>query len=308
MRDTRFVDHIDLTGLDFQTWLDRLSDLDSDDLFVDYLGPNHAAVLLEQGDTLVVTFEKYADIANAAHQARPMAWHIAQTHGWSALTVICDSFDYFRTPHVYHYFDRLVDDGILDGYARVVVLGIGDTSHAAAVFSVVAPCAEVVLFGPIATLDRDTTPWDTGHAAARRLDFSSRYAYGPTLVETAAQVYVFFDRTQPIETMHAGLFEGENIHHIGLRLYGTPWHGLVDVTSLGDILLAMTAPRPVQTMRQVLRQRRRKPHYLRTLLFITQGKDRPDLIRRVCTHTLSIFENAPRFVQALAQLSDPGGK
>ena len=45
MRDHGVFEPDDLLGLDFQTWLAQIDDAVSDDVFVDYLGPKHAAVL-----------------------------------------------------------------------------------------------------------------------------------------------------------------------------------------------------------------------------------------------------------------------
>ena len=47
MRDHGVFEPGDLSGLDFQTWLAKIDVAASDDVFVDYLGPEHAAVLLE---------------------------------------------------------------------------------------------------------------------------------------------------------------------------------------------------------------------------------------------------------------------
>ncbi len=161
MRDLAFGDQLDLADLGFSDWLDRLAQVDSDDVFVEFLGKNHGAILQDHGASLIVTFEKYAEIAQR-EKVIPFGWDIAGQIGWSILTIVCDTFDWFRSPHVYAYFDRLVDEGTLDQYDRVIFLGVDETSHAAAVYSVVATVAEVVLIGPIATkLTTDVANWDT---------------------------------------------------------------------------------------------------------------------------------------------------
>ena len=99
----------------------------------------------------------------------------------------------------------MVDEGTLDQYDRVIFLGVDETSHVAAVYSVVATVAEVVLIGPIATQARDIANWDQRYPAARRLDFATRYAYGPDLVETAKKVTVIYNQNNPTEAMHATL-------------------------------------------------------------------------------------------------------
>ena len=49
MRDLTYADQLDLSNLTMSEWLDALNDLDSDDIFVEYLGKNHGAVLQETG-------------------------------------------------------------------------------------------------------------------------------------------------------------------------------------------------------------------------------------------------------------------
>jgi hypothetical protein len=57
MRDLAFGDQLDLADLGFSDWLDRLAQVDSGDVFVEFLGKNHGAILQDHGASLIVTFE-----------------------------------------------------------------------------------------------------------------------------------------------------------------------------------------------------------------------------------------------------------
>lgn len=121
MRDHGVFEPGDLSGLDFQTWLAQIDDAASDDVFVDFLGPKHAAVLLEQSKSLLVTFDHHSEFS--AQSGTPVGWALAQRHGWSHLCIISETQDWFRDPHVIHHFDRLIDDGFLDQFDKVVFYG-----------------------------------------------------------------------------------------------------------------------------------------------------------------------------------------
>ena len=72
MRDLAYADQLDLSNLTMSEWLDALNDLDSDDIFVEFLGNNHGAVLQENGPVLIVTFETYSDFAKRESLAHPL--------------------------------------------------------------------------------------------------------------------------------------------------------------------------------------------------------------------------------------------
>ena len=302
MRDLAFGDQLDLADLGFSDWLDRLAQVDSDDVFVEFLGKNHGAILQDHGTSLIVTFEKYAEIAQRQKKGHPLSWDIAGQIGWSSLTIVCDTFDWFRSPHVYAYFDRLVDEGTLDQYDRVIFLGVDETSHAAAVYSVVATVAEVVLIGPIATQARDIANWDQRYPAARRLDFATRYAYGPDLVETAKKVTVIYNQSNPTEAMHATLYKSVSTEHVGMRLLSMPWRSLTSAQFLSAALNLLAEDDAKVQLCKLMRARRENPDYLRSLLRMTIARNRPDLTRKVCTYTLRKFPNAPHFKKALEDL------
>ena len=302
MRDLAFGDQLDLADLGFSDWLDRLAQVDSDDVFVEFLGKNHGAILQDHGASLIVTFEKYAEIAQRQKKGHPLSWDIAGQIGWSSLTIVCDTFDWFRSPHVYAYFDRLVDEGTLDQYDRVIFLGVDETSHAAAVYSVVATVAEVVLIGPIATQARDIANWDQRYPAAWRLDFATRYAYGPELVETAKKVTVIYNQNNPTEAMHATLYKSVSTEHVGMRLLSMPWRSLTSAQFLSAALNLLAEDDAKVQLCKLMRARRENPDYLRSVLRMTIARNRPDLTRKVCTHTLRKFPNAPHFKKALDDL------
>ncbi len=300
MRDLDYVDQLDLSGLTFSDWLDVLAETENDDVLVDFLGTNHAAVLNDAGSTLLVTFEQFSKLDQTT--GHPRSWDIAHQFGWSTLTLLCDRFEWFRAPHVYAYFDRLVDEGTLDHYKRVIFLGIDETSHAAAVFSVIAPLCDVILFGPVATKSTHLASWDLRAPDARRLDFTTRFSFGPTLTDTANRVILIYDKSNPNEAMHAALFNGPNATHISLPLYQHAWDAVLNFDLMSESLRALDGASPNQALFSMLRQRRNNPDYLRALLNRSVTRRQPLLTQKLCEYTLSKFKDAPRFLSALKQL------
>ena len=110
----------------------KLSDLDRDEWFAamgklgrkygmyEKLGDKHAALLVDEGETLVVTFETVEDIRDENPGSEPLGFDLIRATGWSLLSVMSDGDTWSRDPKVYEFFDALTDDGFFDGFDRSV--------------------------------------------------------------------------------------------------------------------------------------------------------------------------------------------
>lgn len=300
MRDHGVFEPGDLSGLDFQTWLAQIDDAARDDVFVDFLGPKHAAVLLEQSKSLLVTFEHHFEFS--AQSGTPVGWALAQRHGWSHLCIISETQDWFRDPHVIHHFDRLIDDGFLDQFDKVVFYGHSAGGYAAASFSVSYPMATVIAVNPQASLNPSIAGWDNRFKSARRQDFTTRFGFAPKMCESARNVFILYDRYTAEDAMHAALFQGANVTHLP---------SLVRVVPLTEFFLgerfvasvdALLSDHPTLEFYKLQRSRREALRHLRFLLGEAQARPGPLLTKFVCHHTLRLHPTAPKFIAALNQI------
>lgn len=285
-------------------WLEKLRDIGEKDGYFSSLGQDHASIFVERShDVLFVAFETLFGIRSVSDTGLPVAFDVCNRRGWSHLSLITQKQTWFRNKRVWNYFDRLVDYGFFEDFDRVIFYGAGMCGYAAAAFSVVAPGAQVILVSPQATLDRPKTEWDTRFPNARRLDFGTRYAHAPDMLEAAQQAYVIYDPSETEDAMHASLFDAPNIHHHRYRR-GSAGAIETDLRALGLVsALSEKAANGTLTpakLADILRLRKRHVPYLRALLARVLDEDRPALTATLCRAVLK-DRPIPRFKKHLAE-------
>ncbi len=287
-------------ALPLDDWLDRVEDIALEFGDFEPLGPSHSAALIDDGPNLLVTFESIPDIREQATTDVPLGWILCQRRSWSQLCLMSHDHDWFRHRAVYEYFDRLVDDGFFDRYDRVVFYGKGACGYAAAAFSVAAPGSTLILVNPQATQDPLLAYWDTRFPKARRMDFTSRYAYAPHMAEGADEVFLFYDPEETLDAMHASLFASDNITRIRCRRMGDDIEPFLRRMNLLDglILMAMRGRLTAPVIHKAMRARRSYLPYLRRLLGAVDALDRPYLTGLMCRSVVTRI-NAPRFKRRL---------
>ena len=144
----------DLSGLKPAQWKARMAALAEEHGMYQPLGDKHFATFIDQGNTLLVTFETVQGIHNLSDQAQPLGFDLVKNLGWSHMCVISDGDTWFREGRIYGFFDQLIDDGFFDEFDKVIFYGAGPCGYAAAAYSVASPGATVVAVQPQATLDR----------------------------------------------------------------------------------------------------------------------------------------------------------
>lgn len=285
-----------------EAWLEALRTLgDEHGSFAD-LGPDHAAVFIEQSHkVLFVSFETVFGIRSGSETGLPLAFDVCESRGWSHLTVIAQRQNWFRDQHIIGFFDRLIDYGFSDQFEKIIFYGAGMCGYAAAAYSVSAPGSQVILISPQATLDRKLTAWDDRFPSSRRLDFGERYSYAPELLDAAESALIIHDPEEIEDAMHASLFRGDHIVHQRYRRgsAGAIESDLRSLSLITQIAEAAASGEMTQTkVASLLRSRRRHVPYLRALLSRVLAEDRPELTAMLCRAVLK-EQSLPRFQHQL---------
>ncbi len=297
----------DLSNLDRADWLAQLEQLSEDHGSFHELGPNHVASFVEDGRTLIVTFETATAIRKTNPREEPRGWSFVRDSGWSALTIVALSDTWFRDPAVYVYFDRLIDDGFFDEFEEVLFYGIGQGGYAAAAYSVSAPGARVLALQPQATLDPRLTSWDTRFKAQRRLSFTDRFGFAPDMIEAANHAVIIHDPTNHLDAMHAALFHRDNTLSLRApRLSARIDRDFDQLHVMEDLIEAtMYGALTPLVWSRLWRRRQRHLPYLRSTLLQLEKAGRHELAARLCRQVLT-FSNRPMFQRKLDEWQEAG--
>lgn len=293
----------DFSKLSRSEWLGALRRIGQERGFAEPLGKSHAGVFVEDGDTLLVTFETMSSIEVLSETRTPQGWEMVKSHGWSCLSILSHGDTWFRDPRVYGFFDQLLDDGFFDEFERVIFYGAGSCGYAAAAYSVAAPGARVLLLQPQATLDPRVTEWDDRFTEQRRRDFTSRYGFAPDMIDAAHHACVIYDPQERLDAMHSALFERRNVSRFRAPYMGPSIQSDFQVLDLVPALLAAVAEDRLdtRTFAQLMRARRNHAPYLRKLLMRLDQDGRSGLARLLCQNVVARMK-APRFRRRLAEL------
>ncbi len=259
---------------------DRLARLDAmgeEAGYFEPLGPRHWALFVDDGPNLLVSFVGLDQVAIDGADAMPACHCVARAAGWSHLCVIAEGETWYRDPRVYRYFDRLIDDGFFEDFDRVTFTGAGMGGHAACAFSVAAPGSTVLAIAPPATLDPGLAGWDRRHMAARRLDWTSRFGYGPDMIDGAARVFILCDPEVDEDAMHAALYRKPFVTRLNARHIGpAPERALADMGILQPLIRgACDGTLTPAGWARLWRARRQHPGWLRNVVLkLVEGPSR----------------------------------
>ena len=229
---------------------------------------------------------------------------VAAQRNWSSLTVLTTSNTWWRSPNVFEYFDKLVDDDFFDDFDRVVFCGAGMGGYAAAAFSVAAPGASVLLVAPQATLDPSIAGWDERFRDYRRIGFSDRFGYAPDMIDAAASCHVLFDPRYYPDAMHAALFHGPATSLVPMRHFGQRTAEFADEMGITEaaLLAAGDGALDMAFLYDILRLRRDHEGWLRNLLRATLRGYSAQRTEVLCKSVLSRMQS-PHFSEALKQVN-----
>lgn len=249
-------------------WLQNLADLGEQSGYFEPLGARHWALFCDEGPNLLVTFETLESMQRRQPGEMPDPHRVAEGAGWSHLCLIADGPTWYRDRRVWGFFDRLIDDGFFEDFDRVTFYGAGMGGHAACAYAVAAPGATVLAIRPVATLDPAIAGWDKRHLSARRLDFRSRFGYGPDMIEGAAQVFVLHDPEVDEDAMHAALYRKPFVTGLQCRHLGAASDlALADMGLLQPLIAAVIEGRMTPRLwARMWRARRDYPNWLRNVV------------------------------------------
>ncbi|MEP2716994.1 phosphoadenosine phosphosulfate reductase [Pseudophaeobacter sp.] len=293
----------DLSGLKPAQWQTRLAAITEELGMFQPLGPKHCATFLDQGNTLLVTFETVQGIHNLSKLAQPLGFEMVKSEGWSHLGLLSSGDTWFRNDRVFGFFDQLIDDGFFDEFDNVIFYGAGPCGYAASAFSVAAPGATVVAIQPQATLDPRMTEWDDRFVEMRRTSFTDRYGYAPDMLDAAKQAFVFYDPYERLDAMHAALFSRNNVSRLRVPNLGAAVQTrMIEMNILSKILKqAANGTLTDAEFAQMFRARRHDSSYLWALMARLDQLDRPFLQVLLCRYVLA-QGRAPRFRRRLQNL------
>ncbi len=290
---------------DRDSWLALIDQIGEEEGFFQTIGPRHWAMFVDDSPTLIVSFETVAQ-ARARQGQMPLVHHIAAAKGWSHLCLISDGQTWFRDPAVYAYFDRLVDDAFFEDFDRVLFYGAGPSAYAATAFCVAAPGAQVLALNPVASLNPAQTGWDDRYRADRKLDFTSRYGYGPDMVDGCGALTLIFDPASKPDAMHAALFDATFTTALRARFAGAEVETvLARLGILDDVIIQATEARLTRSSFAALwRKRRDDAAYLKYLLIEVEAKGHTARAIMLCRNVAQRLK-LNRFRKRLSELSQP---
>ncbi len=283
-------------------WLDRLDEIGTERGYFSTLGKKHSAVFGDAGSrVLLVAFESLAQIRAGSPDGLPLGFEVAEPRGWSHLTLIARRETWFRSRHVWRFFDRQIDSGFFEEFDRVIFYGAGMSGYAAAAFSVACPGASVIAIAPQATLSPSRARWDERFTEHRACDFTTRYGYAPDMLDAADTAYIVYDPAEREDAMHAALFGAPHVHHVlyrrggagaidaDLRAMGVLERVFEDAASDGLVPISFHA---------ALRRRREHTPWLRAAMARVMAAERPYLTGLFARAAMR-RQPVPRFAKVL---------
>ena len=260
------------------------------------LGKEHTAIYVEAGKTLIVTFENLDHVMERNEDRRPWGFDFINSQGWSILGMMAHGWTWYRDADVIAFFDELARDRFFEQFDQVVFYGASMGAYAAAAFSAACPGATVIAISPQATLERDIASWETRYHKAWIRDFSGHYGYAPASVTKARKMYLMFDPREPLDAMHAALFQGDNITKLKCRFQGHRIaSGLIQMKLLKPIITSCVDGTLTPTeFYRMIRARHELRRYQRDLLSKIDEKRHPGLVVILAEYVLA-RGNGPMF-------------
>ncbi|WP_238367332.1 phosphoadenosine phosphosulfate reductase [Mesobacterium pallidum] len=303
MQDSQKTEASPLVGLSKTDWLRSVGEIADAQGYLQPLGPRHNAVFIEDGETMLVTFETIQGIQALSEDAQPLGWTLVRRLGWSHICILSDGDTWYRDAQVYAYFDLLTDEGFFDEFDQVIFYGAGPGGYAAAAYSVAAPGATVIAVQPQATLDPRVTEWDDRFIEMRRTDFTDRYGYAPDMLDAAMQAHVLYDPREDLDAMHAALFTRPNVRKHRMPGMGDALQSELMEMQILNKVIARAADGKLDTLdfAKLYRARRNHGPYLRRLLNATDAAERLELSRMICANVVARV-HAPKFKRRLRQI------
>ena len=192
-------------------WLDELRPGGEGSGFLEK-GLRHSLMLIRRPSTrLLVTFDNLSNVGDAEVMREPWAFRFAQDNGLSHLGVMAHVGDWYRDAGLIARVTRLRDEGVFDGYDRVVFAGVSMGGYGALAFGSLVPGAHVIAINPQTTLDPDLVPWETRYETGRRQDWTLPLSDVAALTHRLGRVNLFYDPYHALDQRHVDRLDGDNL-------------------------------------------------------------------------------------------------
>lgn len=289
-------------------WIQAMTALGDEHGYFAHLGDKHMALFLDAGPKLIVTFEDAEEVRDTYPDAAPLGFRYVREDGWSHLAIMSVGPSWFREESIYRHFDRLTDDGFFDEFEEVLFVGDYSGGYAAAAYSVAAPGARVFMTRPQATLDPRKAAFDRRHLDQRRVDFTSRYGYGPEMIDAAQKAYVVFDPTQRLDAIHAALFTRDNVIDLRAFGFGANIASTLRIMQIAPDLIrgAMDGSLEAKDFHALNRARRDQVSYRRNVVKLAAKHGHPRLAATLCATQLRDKGFDPFYAKQLKELERAG--
>jgi hypothetical protein len=224
------------------SWLERMHQIGADHGLCDRIGARHLGLFVEEGETLLVAFDRADRVWTEAADGLPAGFEMVRRRSWSLLSIMAMGETWFRGAALDRFFAALRDSGMTERYTSVVFYGVGpECGFAACVWSATLPGSRVLAASPVATLAHDAVPFERRYRAARRLDFSGARGHAPRALGAAADAIVLYDPTETLDAAQAALFSGANTTRVALPYAGRDFERLLHVEEACVPVLRMLA-------------------------------------------------------------------
>ena len=179
------------------------------------------AYFVRRSPVLFVTFD---NLASVGEYDPPQPWLQirAAESGFSILGLIAKRKDWYRNDDAPRLLTELRDAGLFDQFDHVVFTGTSMGAYAALTYSRLAPGATVLAFSPQTTLNRDVAPFETRFPYGyRKWDWDSpTYLDAADSVESAGEIWLFYDPFVAEDDAHAKRLQGRAVRHVKCGHFG----------------------------------------------------------------------------------------
>lgn len=261
-------------------WLALLGRIGRDHGAFNRIGREHHALFVDEGDTLLVSFDEAGRVHRDALDGMPDGFALVRRREWSLLSILADGDTWFRDPAIAAFLTALVRSGVLSGYRRILLTGLGPMcGHAASTYARLLPGATVLISNPVASLSHRIAPFERRFGAARRGPVEHAFGRGPEGLQHSRRAVVLFDPMAPSDAAHAALYRAENIEWVGLPHSATVLEDALRSSRTFVDLMSQLAKGPLSpaALRDLVRPALRShPDYLERLVdrALSRGQDR----------------------------------
>lgn len=263
-----------------QDWLRHLDRIGANHGFFDRISARHLALFVDEGDTLVLSFDRADRSWDEGEGGLPLGFDCVRALEYSLLAFLSLGRTWFRDDAVDQLLFHLAENGFFAGYSQVLILAAGpDCGHAAGRAARHVPGAKVLLSRPAAAISPTHAPFETRFIKDRRNDPDTPPPLGPEALQATVSTTILFDPTCPPESAQAAMFRAPGTTRVGLPYAGA---ALDRAMTRGEVLVPLMRAlnnddllKPSDVRRVLRPTLRRDPVYLARLAQAAEETGRP---------------------------------